>query len=181
MDGRFLHAGLIAQDTWNAHCLGSMAKTANFPPCPEHMQPGNISGYSCRHPALRWFRYDRPAGIRGHFSITSWAMAWCSGFTLSTSVTAWLKTVTLPFTIPSILPQKTHGDAVSCGISNKDSQWMVVQCPHWRPILIFFTIFRMFHSYFFEVTFIDNYFRLFGSFVIINTRGEPFTLLRLCP
>ena len=48
--------------------------------------------------------------------------------------------------------------------------------------LIFFTIFRMFHSYFFEVTFtLIIIFGLFGSFVIINTRGEPFTLLRLCP
>lgn len=64
----------------------------------EHVQAEDInpSTLSCTGNTADTYP-DRIAGIgRRHFSITSWATDWCSGFTLSTNVTAWLSIVTSP-------------------------------------------------------------------------------------
>ena len=82
--------------------LGSIASTASLPPRSSTCRPNTSIDVLFPAPGTPLIptRIELPEYGR-HFSITSCATAWCSGFTLSTSVTAWLSTVTSPFTIPS--------------------------------------------------------------------------------
>ena len=85
--------------------LGSMANTASLPPCsPSTWTPNWSIDVDLPAPGtpLMPTLTDLPLYGR-HLSITSWALPTWSGLTLSTSVTAWLSTVTSPFSMPSTI------------------------------------------------------------------------------
>ena len=186
MDGQFLHAGLIAQDTaFGTLTAGVDGQDSQLSSLSEHMQPENINGGTLagtRHSADS--DTNRPAGIRETFlyNLLSDGLMFgfhtlhqCHGLTQDGHVT-------FHNTFHILSHRKLTATRFLAEFQIRIHNGWLFNARIDDQSLIFFTIFRMFHSYFFEVTFtLIIIFGLFGSFVIINTRGEPFTLLRLCP